>query len=81
MAIKKPLNTESTTRAYNINFRSRTEPMTISYTNDVSGYVGDVNVDAVKILEVISEEELTTLQGILQKLADGFNPDREVTGV
>jgi len=78
MAITKQVNTEATTRAYNINFRSRTEPMVISYTNDILGYIGDVSIDAVRILEAISEEELATLQDILQKLADGFNPDREI---
>jgi hypothetical protein len=76
MAITKQVNTEGTTRAYNINFKSRTEPMTISYTNDILGFKGTESIDAVRILEAISEEELATLQDILQKLADGFNPDR-----
>ena len=78
MAITKQVNTEGTTRAYDINFKSKTEPMTISYTNDIFGFKGTESIDAVRILEAISEEELTTLQDILQKLADGFNPDREI---
>lgn len=76
MAVEKTINQTITTRAYEIVFKSKTEPMAISYTSDVLGFRGVAEIDAELILQAITQEELIALQQILQKLADHFNPDR-----
>lgn len=76
MAVEKTINQTITTRAYEITFKSRIEPMVISYTSDALGFRGVAEIDSELILEAITQEELIVLQQILQKLADHFNPDR-----
>jgi len=75
MAITYKLDKEVTTRAYEITFKSKTEPMSISYTNDLKGFRGSVQADKEKVLEVLTNEELISLKIYLQRLADAFNPD------
>lgn len=76
MAVEKTINKTGITRAYEIIFRSKTEPMSISYNSDILGYRGDKKIDSELILEAITQEELIELQATLQKLADYFNPDK-----
>lgn len=52
--------------------------MSLSYTNDLKGFRGSVQAGEEQVLEVITQEELDTLRGTLQKLADAFNPDKDL---
>lgn len=77
MAIVKQIQEDTITRAYEIKFGGHSDPLMISYTNNLKGFRGTQRVTKESILEVLTEEELVNLQDKLQRLADHFNPDRE----
>lgn len=78
MAVEFTLNEQVKTRAYSIEFKSHLEPMSLSYTNDLKGFRGSVQAGEEQVLEVITQEELDALRATLQKLADAFNPDKDL---
>ena len=76
MAVEFTLNENVKTFAREMVFRDYTTPMSISYKNTLKGDRGTIQAGEEQVLEVITQEELDALRFVLQKLADGFNPDR-----
>lgn len=69
------INEESITRCSQMIVGDKKTPTVLRYMNNIYGSRGSVSKMPEEIVEdgVITAEELTTLQGLLQKIANGYN--------